>query len=177
MLIHKPASPKSLLIAIAQCLHGPAGKAEIAVCTGSFEIDGRTQPVVAADIIAAQERAVAGIAAIAGQAPVLAELEAAIRLDIAAEHLLLRIAIGDDPAADVDARAAGEVGGGLEGALVGQLAVAGREHRQRAREDRAGERQILVGRKAPVIGIADLRPVGRAEAEIGNQQAAFRTEI
>jgi hypothetical protein len=63
----------------------PAREAEIAVVADAFEVDRRTQAVFTGDVVAAQERAVAGIAAIDAQAPVLVELEAAIGFEIATE--------------------------------------------------------------------------------------------
>jgi hypothetical protein len=160
-------------VADAQRLHRPAGQAEIAVVVDAFEIDRGAQPVVAAQVIAAQEGAVAGDAAVARNAPVVGKLEAAVAFEIATELLVLRARI----ARDRDHRAAREVARDLEGAAFGQLAVAGLHHRQRAGVEVAGYRQVLVVGDAPVPGQAQFGAVRRAQPEVRDQQPADGAEV
>src|SRR3546814_1528045 len=67
----------ALNVVDAQRLGRPAGDREIGVAADPFELEGRAQPVVAADVITAHESAVGGDAPRIGQAPARVELELA----------------------------------------------------------------------------------------------------
>ncbi len=60
----------SLICVQPQCLGRPAGDRQIGQIGDPFEIDGRSQPVIAAEIVTAQEGAVAGEPDRGGKAPV-----------------------------------------------------------------------------------------------------------
>ncbi len=120
---------QSLRIVNPHGLGGPASDAEIAVFIDPLDIERGAQPVIAADIIAAQEGAVRRQTAIAGQTPFGRELELAVRLDIAAPRLLAGGG-GVDRRAERDQAASRGIAGNLECAEVGQVPVFGGQHRQ-----------------------------------------------
>ena len=138
-----------------------------------LEIDGGAQAIVAADVVTAQERAVARAAHRSGQAPIGIELELAVGEDIAAE-----IAFSDAIARQTgDAAAVGRIPRDLERALIGQLAVLPAYHRERFGEDICAGGRIAIGAETPVITAADLKAVALRNAQIGHQEACDRPSI
>ena len=138
-----------------------------------LEIDGGAQAIVAADVITAQERAVAGAAHRSGQAPIGIELELAVGEDIAA-----KIAFSDAIARQTgDAAAVGRIPRDLERALIGQLAVLPAHHGERFGEEICARGRIAIGAETPVITAADLKAVALRNAQIGHQEACDRPSI
>ncbi len=74
----------SLHVGGAQRLHRPAGDRKIAVARDPLGFHHGAQPIVAGDIVTAQEGLVGGQAGRARDRPVRPDLEAAVRIDIAA---------------------------------------------------------------------------------------------
>src|SRR3546814_8312430 len=79
-------------------LHSPARQGEIAVIADPLRRNGRTEPVVATDVIATQESAVRGGADRSADAPIGVELKLAARVYMAADILFRgpRTAAGGD---------------------------------------------------------------------------------
>ena len=110
----------------AQRLRRPASQREIGILGDPLEIDGRAQPVIAAEIVAAQEGAVAGEADRGCQAPFGRELEPAIALEIAARIALKALAAGEVG----QSIAGGEIAGDLIGAEVCEVSPLRARHRR-----------------------------------------------
>src|SRR3546814_16617705 len=70
-------------------LHSPARQGEIAVIADPLRRNGRTEPVVAPDVIAPQESAVRGGADRSADAPIGVDMRLAARATITADILFL----------------------------------------------------------------------------------------
>src|SRR3546814_5907235 len=100
-------------------LHSPARQGEIAVIADQLRRNGRTEPVVATDVIATQESAVRGGADRSADAPIGVELKLAARVYIAAD-ILFR---GPRTADGGDARTIGDIAGDLICAIGEQACI------------------------------------------------------
>jgi hypothetical protein len=71
----------------------------------------------------------------------------------------------------------GAIARDLVGAGLGQRAVLRRDHRRRLGVEIAGDGDVAVVGQPLIPRFADLQPVGRGEAEIGDQQAGDRSPV
>ena len=151
----------------------PSGNRQEGQIGDPFEIDGRTQPVIAADIVTAQEGAVAGEAHRCGQAPIRRELEPAIAFDVAARFALEALL-----ASEIGQPVAGSgIAGDLIGAFFRQVPPFGADQRGDVGKHRRAQCDIGIGGDAPVILARKLQPVDLRDPHIGHQKARFRSAI
>ena len=137
-----------LILIQPQRLRSPACQREIGIAVNPLQIQHGAQPVIPADVITAQESAVAGAADGTRQAPFRGELELAIGKNISAKislaHRIVCIEIGNTAAV-------GEVAGDLIRALFMQMAILARQHGRRFGIDMGGQLQILIISEPQII--------------------------
>ena len=158
---------QTLLLIGQQHLRVPAGDREIRIVIDALDVDGRAQAVVAADVVAAQERPVAGEARRSRHAPVRVELEASVGVEIPAPVLLR----GRNCRAERNARAVSKIAGDLVGADAGQSAILRGDHRRGLAVGIAGEQQVAIVGEPPVVAVGQLESIRGAVAKIGNREA------
>ena len=152
-----------------QRLRGPARQREIGVSGDPFELDGRAQPVVAADVVAPQEGAIGRAADRSGQAPVGGQLELAVREQVAAE--LLRT-VGHARQRRDALRMRG-IAGDLVGAAFGKVPPLRGHHRRRIGIDMRGQRQVFVVREADIVAARNLDAVAFRKPQVGHEEARY----
>ena len=160
---------KALVARLQQQLRGPAFHHEIAVVVDPLYRHVAAQPVVAADVVAAQESAVAGHPDGALYAPVRVELPLAVGKQVAAEIF----GSGGDGCAEGNARAVSRVARDLVSPALRQLAVLRGDHRRGLGIDIARKDHVAAFTQALVIAAGKLETVGSAVTDIGNQEPGF----
>jgi len=148
-------------------LRRPARDREIGPVGDPLEVDGRAEAVIPADVVAAQEGAVAGEADRSGEAPVGRELEAAIGIEIAARIALQAVGAGE---VGGPVREGGKAGD-LIGALFGEVPPLGARHRRDVGKDVGAESQIGIVGDAPVVFAIELEAVDLRHPHIGDEEA------